>query len=739
MKQLRFFIRATLDILQEFLRLLTDWQLSCRSCTSFQIPADFFGVNIAAGEDPECDDYILQRLHELDIKQVRIAFSYHSFDAPAQRLLDRVLAEGFDVLLVLVPPRDQAHAILSDNRVQEQWANFVHKVISCYSDSVKIFEIGGTPNRKKWSGYRLRSYLKAWEIAVQQTQGFSVRLAGPNVQDFEPHANRVLLRAMNRIAAAPAVHTDNLFVERVIEPEAYDHRALGRLVTNQVKLNLIKKARIISRIGQRVGCRQTFSTCFFWTTKRLKRTSLWPQQKKVDYLTRYLVLAASSCALDRVYWGPLICGRDGLIDDGNCDYPEIDHSTFYAEVRGQVEDFKVTPAFTALAFVNQRLKGSKCDTAVSTMTSLHLFSFTGSDGRYFHLCWCRDGQAIRLDDLYSIEQLSEAVFSDACGRPVESPVVINEQVLFVDFPLAEKQVVPAGSATSVYRYRDADVVYLATPLVQSVPWSDQNWRGACTRETASPELSSDDLHPAKLESLPEHDVLRDSRNRLWNIAHPHDPRRLLTVKLNRPTGIKRWSYYFKPSKGLRHWNNASLMLKRGINTPEPIAYYEQLSQSGIRPSYYVCEFVPDAFSSRHVCSAIQQGEEEFQGLSRQQWFDYLAGFICRMHNSGIVHRDLSVGNLMLKRLEDGTITPYLIDIGRARITRKGAAGRHRLLDLMRICYKLDWPNRHLFVQCYNEHWGRSLPSYWRLALGYYDVKQGTKKNLKAGLRKNKKK
>jgi hypothetical protein len=509
------------------------------------------------------------------------------------------------------------------------------------------------------------------------------------------------------------------------------------LATSLVKLNLIKKARILRSIGNRAGCGRFFSTCFFWTTKRLSRTSLWPQQKKVDYQTRYLALAASSGALDRVYWGPLICSRDGLIDDGSSDYPEVDHSTFYGEVRGCLADFVKTPSFYSLAYVSKRLKGSSCNRAVSTVMGLHHFSFTGADGKFYHLCWCRDGQAISLADLYTPEQLSIAEYTDACGNPVQNPLAVSEQVLFIDFPAAASPVTPAVSSPASYNYQDADVVYLATPGVQGVPWRDQEWRGAYAHDNATAKLAGEDLHPDKLSSLPEQAVLRDSRNRLWNIAHPRNSQRLLTVKLNRPTGIKRWSYYFKSSKGLRHWNNASIMLTRGIGTPQPVAYYERHSNSGIEESYYICDFIDNAFSSRHVCAALEQDVVEFKGLSKDQWFDFLSDFICRMHNKGIVHHDLSVGNLMLTQEKDGRITPYLIDIGRARISRKSALPLHRLLDLMRICYKLSWPNREIFIQSYNSHWQRNLPWYWRLAVGYYDVKQGTKKYFKRQFRSKK--
>jgi tRNA A-37 threonylcarbamoyl transferase component Bud32 len=180
------------------------------------------------------------------------------------------------------------------------------------------------------------------------------------------------------------------------------------------------------------------------------------------------------------------------------------------------------------------------------------------------------------------------------------------------------------------------------------------------------------------------------------------------------------------------------MLQRGINTPKPIAFYERHCLGGIKLSYYVCEFIPDTFSSRHVCSAIEANEEMFKGLSQEQWFEFLATFICNMHDAGIVHRDLSVGNLMLRQESDGSITPYLIDIGRARIGDNPLPGRKRVLDLMRICYKLSWPNRERLMKCYAQQWGQALPSYWRIMVGYYDVKQGGKKSLKQKLKGKKK-
>jgi hypothetical protein len=732
--QFRFcLLLAARDLAAVFCSLSGSRRSARRRGDALSIPEDFFGINIATSEDERCDDYVIARLRELDIRNVRLAFSYCSLNGPAQRMLDRLLSAEFTVSLVLLPPREDAARMLTDNQSRERWRHFVRGVFGRYAGKVADFEIGSTPNRRRWSGFRPSGYLRAWQIACEEAAPRAVTLAGPNVQDFEPFYNAVILNAMRRMGHVPRIHTNNLFVERVIEPEARDHRVLGRWATDLLGFDLVKKARLLQGLGKRAGCLKTVATCQFWSTRRLMRWSVFPQEKKVDYLIRYLLLAASSGALDRVFWGPMICGRDGLIDDRACGYPKVDQSTFYRSVRGAVDALVIMPAFHALGHVARRLRGARCDLVSGHSRGARLFAFTGSDGRLFHVGWCRDGQALRLSDLYGADQLQGAVFSDFRGNPVAFPTVINERPLFIDFPGLREQLLPEH--LSVMNTCDSKIIYPHLPDLQGMPWRNQAWRGAFIRSRHCPSGDLGDLlAPENLTCLPEREVLRDRRNRLWNIAHPQDPAKQLTVKFNRPRGIKRLAYLFKPSKGVRHWNTAAHMLRHGIGTPTPIAFYERHRFSGIRDSYYICEYIPDAFSSRHVCRAFSQGESGYRGYDKQQWFDMLSGFIFQMHQAGILHRDLSVGNLMLTQKADGCITPYLIDIGRARVLKE-VNDRHRVLDLMRICYKLDWPDRELFIQTYCRRLGHPLPAWWRWAVRYYEFKQGGKKSAKGMFRK----
>ena len=154
-------------------------------------------------------------------------------------------------------PLSEAAALYKEAEARQHWCQFLEQVFGQYAGRVACFEIGNTPNRGRWSGFGARAYLLAWDIAKREAAGITLTLAGPNVSDFEPLYNKIFLGAMQRRGGAPDIHTDNLFVERVLEPEAFDHRVLGRMATNTLRLNLVKKARVLRRIGEQHGVTQT--------------------------------------------------------------------------------------------------------------------------------------------------------------------------------------------------------------------------------------------------------------------------------------------------------------------------------------------------------------------------------------------------------------------------------------------------------------------------------------------------
>lgn len=57
----------------------------------FRVPDDFVGVCVASQPDPEADACMLGYLDELDIRQVRMDFTYDSLGGHGERFLGRLL------------------------------------------------------------------------------------------------------------------------------------------------------------------------------------------------------------------------------------------------------------------------------------------------------------------------------------------------------------------------------------------------------------------------------------------------------------------------------------------------------------------------------------------------------------------------------------------------------------------------------------------------------------------------
>jgi tRNA A-37 threonylcarbamoyl transferase component Bud32 len=614
---------------------------------------------------------------------------------------------------------------------QQRWIDFLNTIADKYGDKVACIEIGSTPNRGRWSGFEPMDYLIAWRIANEQLKTRGIVLAGPNVSDFEPLCSIQLLSEMQLQGHAPDIYTNNLFVERVIQPEAFDHRALGKAMTNIMKLNLVKKARVMKAIGHEYGVDNIICTYKCWSSKRLRRWSVTPEQKKSDYLIRYLVIAASTGALGQVYWGPLICSRDGLINDGSTGYPAIDNVTFYKQIRGDLSGFEIREAFYAYANIIKLLAGSTCVQAVNADKGLHHFIFETKEQKQLHIVWTQDRGCVNAEQLYSREHLEQAEIMNALGEAVtESVLSFTERPLFLRFeqPTSLQQ---NEQQLADIQPRPEKVNFGITGEIRYLPWTEGKWHGAvAVKPGEDAKEKAQALLPEKLLSATQLSLHRDQRNKVWSIQHPLASNDTVVVKENRARGIKKITYRFKASKGQRHWDNAWEMLRRGVKSPMPVAYYEQTENTGITHNYYVCEYVDAAFSVRQAFTAFGDGQDSFGGFSKEQIIKGVADYACNMHDEKIIHHDLTGGNLLVTT-ENDEINITAIDIGRATIyIKQNVTEQQRLLDLMRCCYKLNWPNRELFMEYYFEAYGRQFAQRWKTSLSYYDWKLTTKKKLK---------
>ncbi|MDP2247049.1 MAG: lipopolysaccharide kinase InaA family protein, partial [Nitrosomonadales bacterium] len=336
-------------------------------------------------------------------------------------------------------------------------------------------------------------------------------------------------------------------------------------------------------------------------------------------------------------------------------------------------------------------------------------------------------RAAALTDIYSEADISQAQCISRDGEilPVapdfvtESPVYLcwskNRQVTVnMQARLIDDLAIDAHIGKSHYSYRQGD------------------WRGMILAEnTAEADLLRFALNPVNIAAPAKTAVLRKARNAIWTIADPRDPARKLVIK--QPVRMhlhKKLLDRFKPSKGLRSWNGASELLRRGVETARPVAYFEKAGDKTLTQNYYICEFVEADFSARDIFSAFAQGETEYQGISPENIYKELAAYLLIMHGRGVFFRDLSGGNILVKKTADGKLSFSLIDTGRAHFYLRGTDLSKRISDLTRICNKLHAEGRDRFMQIYMSALGKEFGAWYRLPFHLYNAKVSMKRQFK---------
>jgi hypothetical protein len=106
-----------------------------------------------------------------------------------------------------------------------------------------------------------------------------------------------------------------------------------------------------------------------------------------------------------------------------------------------------------------------------------------------------------------------------------------------------------------------------------------------------------------------------------------------------------------------------------------------------------------------------------------------------MHARGVLFRDLSGGNVLIKKASQG-FDFVLIDTNRAHFSNYSLPLNQRISDLVRICNKLDWDNRTIFMKLYLAALGKSFNLKLRMPFYLYDFKVNFKRTFgRKGIKK----
>jgi tRNA A-37 threonylcarbamoyl transferase component Bud32 len=151
------------------------------------------------------------------------------------------------------------------------------------------------------------------------------------------------------------------------------------------------------------------------------------------------------------------------------------------------------------------------------------------------------------------------------------------------------------------------------------------------------------------------EIVYDARNtiKVFNI----DGLAINIKSFKKPNIINRFVYrYIRKSKAERSFRNAQEILKRGINTPDPIGYIDIHKKGILTESYYIS-----------VQQAVDGTMKEIYKQNREDHKDLIQafiGFTAKIHQKGIFHKDYSPGNILFEKTENDDYQFYLVDLNR---------------------------------------------------------------------------
>lgn len=165
----------------------------------------------------------------------------------------------------------------------------------------------------------------------------------------------------------------------------------------------------------------------------------------------------------------------------------------------------------------------------------------------------------------------------------------------------------------------------------------------------------------RLLSGQDTEILLDGRNRVGVVVLPQqDESKVdIVIKEFRSRGVNRLKSLFLHGKALKSWRGAVALVEKDIETPPPVAYLEKRKGLFLDQSFFLAERVIEVEEIRFLFPKLPPSELRRLLISLSQ-------HLSSCHKKGILHRDLSDGNILVKKDKQGEFRFYL-KIGRAHV------------------------------------------------------------------------
>ncbi|MDA3946049.1 MAG: hypothetical protein PF439_05170 [Helicobacteraceae bacterium] len=158
-----------------------------------------------------------------------------------------------------------------------------------------------------------------------------------------------------------------------------------------------------------------------------------------------------------------------------------------------------------------------------------------------------------------------------------------------------------------------------------------------------------------------------ARNEIKKI--PCDRYSLMVKSFKTPNFLNRLVYtYLRGSKAQKSYDNALKLQALKINTPEPVAIVKELTPT-LHKSFFISIAFAYDFTIREPL--LDRNFEE-----RELIFQEFARFTAELHEKGVLHKDYSPGNILIKK-ENGSYLFSIVDINRMQFKVLSAEERFK--------------------------------------------------------------
>ncbi|MDB4277275.1 lipopolysaccharide kinase InaA family protein [Akkermansiaceae bacterium] len=136
------------------------------------------------------------------------------------------------------------------------------------------------------------------------------------------------------------------------------------------------------------------------------------------------------------------------------------------------------------------------------------------------------------------------------------------------------------------------------------------------------------------------------------------------------------------SKAARSFEAAEFLMRHGVGTPEPLAYFERWEGKQLVESYYLSRYLDSLTSFKDELIRLYEEQPECDRIV--SLLDHVARSMRKMHDAGFYHRDLGNQNMELLPAKNGEWGEVqFIDLNRGRI-KETLTLKERAVDFSRI-------------------------------------------------------